>query len=476
MNVRQCKVNLDDLFYLVTDPPPRKKPKSGVSVIDECLKMATNGLFVGIPCGNGNCTGCCMTHSPSHIVWKREWTDRGPHGLNYLKAASQTEENQPLDVPISASIDDPNDPAAIRDEKLFQMALKKSKEEQKIRCQFCKIEKDNEDALIWHQINECKIVREMDKENANKNINTLSGTEDESKSKTEDDVDVEKSALRHTVLSGEDREHQAQGSTCPSRKSSRSTKLSEKRVAMIEEEKKKKLEKKKQNLCVCKQHDETKYMIGCNGSCKGWYHGECIGITEEASKGIYKYFCPRTQCQRDKKAAVEKDEHNKSPSKKTTSGKRKMCSDVCESMKADQKNQLLRYKNDNIKLEQDIDTLKKHHEALRSTIECHVDTIEAQKKIIEDSNNKIVSQKRLIDEQGVELQSHCKLALSFMDECLDEGDADVSKETQKVRLDEMVSAAKERVSVYAKRNAELEKEVEDIDRKMGEKEKENNSN
>ena len=150
------------------------------------------------------------------------------------------------------------------------------------------------------------------------------------------------------------------------------------------------------------------------------------------------------------KAAVEKDKHgNESPSKKTTSGKRKMCSDVCESMKAEQKNQFLRYKNDNIKLEQDIDTLKKHHEALRSTIKCHVDTIEAQKKIIEDSNNKIVSQKRLIDEQGVELQSHCKLALSFMDECLDDGDADVSKETQKVRLDEMVSAAKERVSVYA---------------------------
>ena len=113
----------------------------------------------------------------------------------------------------------------------------------------------------------------------------------------------------------------------------------------------------------------------------------------------------------------------------------KMCSDVCERSKEEHKRQFARYKQDNSKLTQEIETQRTQIECLRSTIESHDQTIDAQKKMLEDTNNKIQSQKKLLDEQGVELQSHCKLALSFMDECLDEGsEAAPSKDTQKARF------------------------------------------
>ena len=42
------------------------------------------GLFGGVLCWNGNCEGCLMTHPASHIVWKREWANEPPYGINQI--------------------------------------------------------------------------------------------------------------------------------------------------------------------------------------------------------------------------------------------------------------------------------------------------------------------------------------------------------------------------------------------------------
>ena len=43
-----------------------------------------DGMFGGVLCGNGNCYGCLMTHPASHIVWRREWADKPPYGVNII--------------------------------------------------------------------------------------------------------------------------------------------------------------------------------------------------------------------------------------------------------------------------------------------------------------------------------------------------------------------------------------------------------
>lgn len=43
--------------------------------------------------------------------------------------------------------------------------------------------------------------------------------------------------------------------------------------------------------CVCRQPYEG-FMIGCDG-CEEWYHGACVGITEEQAQKFDKYVCVR---------------------------------------------------------------------------------------------------------------------------------------------------------------------------------------
>ncbi|CAG7816473.1 unnamed protein product [Allacma fusca] len=52
----------------------------------------------------------------------------------------------------------------------------------------------------------------------------------------------------------------------------------------------------KQNdvYCICRSTDSTSFMIACD-NCEEWYHGDCIGITEQDAKYIKKYFCERCQ-------------------------------------------------------------------------------------------------------------------------------------------------------------------------------------
>ncbi|XP_002738573.1 CXXC-type zinc finger protein 1-like isoform X2 [Saccoglossus kowalevskii] len=43
--------------------------------------------------------------------------------------------------------------------------------------------------------------------------------------------------------------------------------------------------------CLCKSSEVDRFMIYCN-NCHEWYHGDCVQITEHASKGIKKWYCP----------------------------------------------------------------------------------------------------------------------------------------------------------------------------------------
>nr|KAG5699813.1 hypothetical protein BaRGS_013533 [Batillaria attramentaria] len=44
-------------------------------------------------------------------------------------------------------------------------------------------------------------------------------------------------------------------------------------------------------LCVCDQPDDGRLMIACD-SCNEWFHGNCVGVTEEDAKRLDLYCCP----------------------------------------------------------------------------------------------------------------------------------------------------------------------------------------
>ncbi|XP_043274049.1 nucleosome-remodeling factor subunit NURF301 isoform X2 [Venturia canescens] len=52
--------------------------------------------------------------------------------------------------------------------------------------------------------------------------------------------------------------------------------------------------KKEKLYCLCRTpYDETKFYVGCD-LCNNWFHGECVGITEEMSKSLSEFVC--TEC------------------------------------------------------------------------------------------------------------------------------------------------------------------------------------
>ncbi|XP_041673909.1 nucleosome-remodeling factor subunit NURF301 isoform X2 [Drosophila eugracilis] len=54
----------------------------------------------------------------------------------------------------------------------------------------------------------------------------------------------------------------------------------------------KKLTRKKEKLyCICRTpYDDTKFYVGCD-LCSNWFHGDCVSITEEASKKLSEFIC-----------------------------------------------------------------------------------------------------------------------------------------------------------------------------------------
>lgn len=57
------------------------------------------------------------------------------------------------------------------------------------------------------------------------------------------------------------------------------------------------MSKKREKLyCICKTpYDDTKFYVGCD-LCSNWFHGDCVDITEEASKKLSEFICE--ECRR----------------------------------------------------------------------------------------------------------------------------------------------------------------------------------
>lgn len=48
--------------------------------------------------------------------------------------------------------------------------------------------------------------------------------------------------------------------------------------------------KKKVSLCPCRRTDDSIFMLACD-ECDRWFHGECVGVTEEEAEAVAKWVC-----------------------------------------------------------------------------------------------------------------------------------------------------------------------------------------
>uniref|UniRef100_A0A182WJX8 Bromodomain-containing protein n=1 Tax=Anopheles minimus TaxID=112268 RepID=A0A182WJX8_9DIPT len=56
---------------------------------------------------------------------------------------------------------------------------------------------------------------------------------------------------------------------------------------------------KAQTHCICQTpYDDSKFYVGCD-LCNNWFHGDCVGISEEESKKITEYICSECKHARD---------------------------------------------------------------------------------------------------------------------------------------------------------------------------------
>ncbi|KAL1642705.1 COMPASS (complex proteins associated with Set1p) component [Didymella pomorum] len=84
--------------------------------------------------------------------------------------------------------------------------------------------------------------------------------------------------------------------------------------------------------CICKKPDNHKWMIGCDGGCDDWFHGDCVNMKQADEHLVDKFICPQCEeagkgnttwkpmCRRDgcrKPARLIKDHESK------------YCSDEC---------------------------------------------------------------------------------------------------------------------------------------------------
>merc|ERR1711894_161249 len=70
--------------------------------------------------------------------------------------------------------------------------------------------------------------------------------------------------------------------------------------------------------CICRSSDCSRFMIGCD-NCNEWYHGDCVGVTQEDADHIRRYYCdpcrdkdPSLQIKYAKKKDKEKDKPKES--------------------------------------------------------------------------------------------------------------------------------------------------------------------
>ncbi|KAF1832888.1 hypothetical protein BDW02DRAFT_501961 [Decorospora gaudefroyi] len=78
--------------------------------------------------------------------------------------------------------------------------------------------------------------------------------------------------------------------------------------------------------CICKKPDNHKWMIGCDGGCDDWFHGDCVNMKQADEELVDRFICPlceengkgnttwKPMCRRDgcrKPARLMKDRESK---------------------------------------------------------------------------------------------------------------------------------------------------------------------
>jgi COMPASS component SPP1 len=78
--------------------------------------------------------------------------------------------------------------------------------------------------------------------------------------------------------------------------------------------------------CICKKPDNHRWMIGCDGGCDDWFHGDCINMKQADEELVDRFICPlceengkghttwKPMCRRDgcrKPARLQKDRESK---------------------------------------------------------------------------------------------------------------------------------------------------------------------
>ncbi|XP_055631397.1 nucleosome-remodeling factor subunit NURF301 isoform X2 [Toxorhynchites rutilus septentrionalis] len=83
------------------------------------------------------------------------------------------------------------------------------------------------------------------------------------------------------MVASKENNQKTQKHTINTSKSDRASKTNNKRMS----------KKKEKIYCLCrKPYDETKFYVGCD-LCNNWFHGDCVGISEEQSKEINEFIC-----------------------------------------------------------------------------------------------------------------------------------------------------------------------------------------
>ncbi|KAL3929801.1 MAG: hypothetical protein SGPRY_001807 [Prymnesium sp.] len=59
-------------------------------------------------------------------------------------------------------------------------------------------------------------------------------------------------------------------------------------------------QKKKVSLCPCRRTDDSIFMLACD-ECDRWFHGECVGVTEEEAEAVAKWVCKKCEPKRRKR-------------------------------------------------------------------------------------------------------------------------------------------------------------------------------
>ena len=84
--------------------------------------------------------------------------------------------------------------------------------------------------------------------------------------------------------------------------------------------------------CICKKPDNHRWMIGCDGGCEDWFHGDCVNMKQADEDLVDKFICPA--CEEAGKGTTTwkpmcRREGCRKPARVPKPDESKYCSDEC---------------------------------------------------------------------------------------------------------------------------------------------------